>query len=33
VVAVDERGVMMFTAMAERHFAHAMDHDARSFFS
>jgi hypothetical protein len=33
VVAVDERGVMMFRAMAERHFAHAMDHDARSFFS
>ena len=28
VVACDERGVAMFTAMAERHFAHAIDHRA-----
>jgi aminoglycoside/choline kinase family phosphotransferase len=33
VVAVDERGTEMFGAMAERHFAHAMDHDAQVFFS
>jgi aminoglycoside/choline kinase family phosphotransferase len=33
VVAVDERGKAMFSAMAERHFAHAMDHDAQVFFS
>ncbi len=28
VVASNERGVAMFAAMAERHFAHALDHDA-----
>ena len=28
VVASDERGVAMFAAMAERHFAHAIDHEA-----
>jgi hypothetical protein len=26
VVASDDRGVAMFAAMAERHFAHAIDH-------
>jgi hypothetical protein len=28
VVASDDRGVAMFAAMAERHFAHAIDHQA-----
>ena len=28
VVACDDRGVAMFAAMAERHFAHALDHHA-----
>jgi hypothetical protein len=28
VVASDDRGVAMFTAMADRHFAHALDHAA-----
>ncbi len=28
VVASDARGVAMFAAMAERHFAHAIDHRA-----
>ena len=28
VVASDDRGVAMFAAMAERHFAHAIDHEA-----
>jgi aminoglycoside phosphotransferase (APT) family kinase protein len=28
VVACDDRGVAMFAAMAERHFAHALDHRA-----
>lgn len=28
VVASDDRGVAMFAAMAERHFAHALDHQA-----
>ncbi len=31
VVASDERGVAMFAAMAERHFAHAVDHKAIEF--
>ena len=31
VVASDERGVAMFAAMAERHFAHAVDHKAIQF--
>jgi len=31
VVASDERGVAMFAAMAERHFAHAVDHNAIEF--
>jgi hypothetical protein len=31
VVASDDRGVAMFAAMAERHFAHAIDHRAGDF--
>jgi aminoglycoside phosphotransferase (APT) family kinase protein len=33
VVASDERGVAMFAAMAERHFAHAVDHQAGDFLA
>lgn len=33
VVASDERGVAMFAAMAERHFAHAIDHKAGEFLT
>jgi hypothetical protein len=33
VVASDERGVAMFAAMAERHFAHAIDHKAGDFLT
>jgi hypothetical protein len=33
VVASDERGVAMFAAMAERHFAHAVDHKAGDFLT
>ncbi len=33
VVASDERGVAMFAAMAERHFAHAVDHKAGEFLT